>query len=77
MRKDIHQVCSRCDVCLLTKRNNKHRNHGLLSEKKAESEPWEILCIDLIGPYKVPTKKEPKQKKGLRAETLCFGDDRK
>ena len=54
MRKDVHKVCSRCDTCLLTKRNNK-RNYGLLPEKKAESEPWEILCVDLIGPYPIPT----------------------
>ena len=38
----------------VNKKNNK-RNYGLLPETKAESEPWEKLCIDLIGPYPVPT----------------------
>jgi len=38
----------------LTKRNNK-RNYGLLPEKKGESEPWEILCMNLIGPYPIST----------------------
>jgi len=37
MLKDLQKVCSQCDMCLLTKRNNK-RNYGLLPEKKAESE---------------------------------------
>ena len=61
MRKDVHKVCSKCATCALTKRSNK-RNYGLLPEKKAESEPWEILCIDLIGPYSIPTKKKRNQK---------------
>ena len=61
MRKDVHKVCSRCDTCLLTKRNNK-KNYGLLPEKKAESEPWEKLCIDLIGPYPIPTIGRKKNK---------------
>ena len=61
MRKDVHKVCSRCNTCLLTKRNNK-RNYGLLPEKEAESEPWEKLCIDLIGPYPIPTKGHKKTK---------------
>jgi len=61
MRKDVHKVCSRCNTCLLTKRKNK-RNYGLLPEKEAESEPWGKLCIDLIGPYPIPTKGHKKTK---------------
>jgi len=49
MRKDV------------TKRNNKG-NYGLLREKEAESEPWEKLCIDLIGPYPIPIKGHKKTK---------------
>jgi len=48
MRKDVHKVCSRCNMCLLTKRNNK-RNYGLLPEKEVEIEPREKLCIVLIS----------------------------
>jgi hypothetical protein len=28
-----------------------------LPEKKAEYKPWEHLCVDLIGPYKIKLKK--------------------
>jgi len=38
MHKDVHKVCSRCNTCLVTKRNNK-RSYGLLPEKEEESEP--------------------------------------
>ena len=61
MRKDVHNVCSRCNTCLLIKRNNK-RSYGLLPEKEAESEPWEKLCIGLIDPYPIPTKGHKKTK---------------
>jgi len=44
-------------MCPLTK-----RNYGLLPEKEAESELWEKLCIDLIGPYPIPTKGHKKTK---------------
>ena len=27
------------------------QKYGHLPAKKAESTPWEILCVDLIGPY--------------------------
>ena len=62
LRQDVKHVCSKCNTCLLTKRSNKTRKYGLLPEKKAESEPWEILCIDLIGPYPIPTKGHKKKK---------------
>jgi hypothetical protein len=36
--------------------------YGHLPEKEAESEPWEILCVDLIGPYILKRKgKKPLQ----------------
>ena len=75
MRKDVHKVCSRCDTCLLTKRNNK-KNYGLLPEKKAESEPWEKLCIDLIGPYPIPTigRKKNKEPPPLRLWAVTMID---
>ena len=49
-------------TCAFTKRNIKG-NYGLLPEKKAESEFWEILFIDLIGPYSIPTKRKDIRKK--------------
>ena len=34
--------------------------YGKLPPKEAEAEPWDKLCVDLIGPYKI----ERKAKKG-------------
>jgi hypothetical protein len=32
------------------------KKYGHLPEKKAEASPWEILCVDLIGPYTIKRK---------------------
>ena len=37
-------------------------NMEKLPEKQAEAEPWEKLCVDLIGPYMI---KETKNKKKI------------
>ena len=48
-----------CHTCQLTK--TKKVKYGKLPEKEAEIIPWDTLCIDLIGPYKLkqPNKKMP------------------
>jgi transposase InsO family protein len=37
-----------------------HAKYGKLPEKEAEGNPWEILCVDMIGPYQIkrPQKKD-------------------
>ena len=50
----VLQVCARCDACQRTKRNKK--KYGHLPPKQAETIPWETLCIDVIGPYKIKRK---------------------
>jgi Integrase zinc binding domain len=49
LRKDDQTICETCDVCQRTKRIN--IKYGHLPEKVAESNPWDILCVDIIGPY--------------------------
>ena len=34
------------------------KKYGHLSAKKAEDIPWDILCVDLIGPYTVTIDKK-------------------
>jgi transposase InsO family protein len=54
----VHSVCSKCPTCQICKTSSK--KYGKLPPKEAESEPWEKLCVDLIGPYKVKRQgKEP------------------
>ena len=33
--------------------------YGTLPPKVAESKPWDKLCVDLIGPYKIRRKGKP------------------
>jgi hypothetical protein len=33
-----------------------HKKYGHLPSKETEAEPWERLCVDLIGPYTIKHK---------------------
>ena len=66
MRKSIEQHINTCDVCQKHKRNKK--KFGLLPPKEAETEPWEKLCVDLIGPYTFEEKRKRTTK--LKAVTM-------
>jgi hypothetical protein len=58
LRDVVHDVCSKCLTCQRTKIS--FQKYGHLPTKTAEGEPWEILCVDLIGPYTIKrTDKEP------------------
>ena len=37
----------------LSNHKTKTIKYGKVPEKEAESEPWDKLCVDLIGPYKI------------------------
>ena len=54
MRDHITSVVSTCASCQRNKR--RHKKYGLLPEKEAEALPWDRLCVDLIGPYKINRK---------------------
>ena len=49
--KDAENHCKHCHTCQITKRTKK--KYGHLPPKVAEVQPWDTLCIDLIGPYTV------------------------
>ena len=54
LRKTVHEVCSKCESCQFLKRNKKL--YGKLPPKKAETNPWDVLCVDLIGKYQFSPK---------------------
>jgi transposase InsO family protein len=54
LRHDVQTTCSKCYTCQLTKKQ--HRKYGKLPIKEAEAEPWDVLCVDLIGPYYIKRK---------------------
>ena len=51
--QDVECLCSTCEVCQLTKEERKR--YGLLPPKIAESDPWLMLCVDLVGPFTIKT----------------------
>jgi transposase InsO family protein len=57
MRDQITNYVKRCPSCQRNKR--KQKKYGLLPPKEAEATPWDKLCVDLIGPYKIRRKGKP------------------
>jgi transposase InsO family protein len=54
MRDQITNYVRSCPTCQRSKR--KVKMYGHLPVKEAESEPWDKMCIDLIGPYTIQRK---------------------
>ena len=54
LQEYVHQFCKTCAICQKTKLSKK--KYGHLPEKRAEANPWDVLCVDLIGPYKITRK---------------------
>ena len=59
LSKTVHEVCSKCMACQFLKRNKKQ--YGKLPPKEAESKPWDVLCVDLIGQYQFTPKGRDKK----------------
>ena len=55
LQKSVYNICSKCHTCQFLKRNI--RNYGKLPAKQAETKPWDTLCIDLIGKYRMTPNK--------------------
>ena len=47
-------MCKKCPTCQRAKTTN--QKYGKLPPKQAETNPWDTLCVDLIGPYTIPRK---------------------
>ena len=50
----VEETVKTCPTCQKTKRS--YKKYGKLPEKVAECQPWEKVCIDLIGPYTLKPK---------------------
>jgi hypothetical protein len=44
-------LCSTYQVCQMTKKERK--KYGLLPPRIAESDPWVMVCVDLVGPFTI------------------------
>jgi hypothetical protein len=54
LRKTVHDICSKCPTCQKAKVTN--QKYGKLPAKQAKENPWDTLCVDLLGPYKLKRK---------------------
>ena len=54
MRKTIRKLCEVCPTCQKNKQDNP--KFGNLPPEEAEATPWDRMCVDLIGPYKIRRK---------------------
>jgi hypothetical protein len=53
LTRDVQSYCKTCKVCQFNKKTRKQ--YGKLPIKEAETNPWEIVPVDLVGPWKVKT----------------------
>ena len=68
LEDDFARVCKTCDTCQRTKKTK--LKYGKLPAKEAEGNPWDTLCIDLIGPYTI----DRHNKKNLTLHCLTMID---
>ena len=68
LHAEVEEVCKKCTTCQLTKKTK--QKYGHLPPKKAEAIPWDTLCIDLIGPYKI----DKKSNKGYKLHCMTMID---
>ena len=54
LRNHVLACVQTCDICQRYKKQKRHYGH--LPTKAAEAQPWETLCVDLIGPYQIRRK---------------------
>ena len=52
LRTTVHDVCKKRPTCQRAKTTN--QKYGKLPPKHAETNPWDTICVDLIGPYTIP-----------------------
>ena len=55
LQRSVHDICKKCHTCQIAK-TTKHK-YGHIPEKSPEVKPWDVLCVDMIGPYTIPRKK--------------------
>ena len=64
LRSEVSTFCKTCELCQVSKRQRK--KYGYLKAKEAESDPWEQVYIDLVGPLSV------KLPNGKKKQLLCL-----
>jgi hypothetical protein len=53
LTRNVQTYCKTCKLCQFNKKTRKQ--YGKLPAKHAETKPWEIVQVDIVGPGKVKT----------------------
>jgi hypothetical protein len=56
LTKDVQSHCKKC---------NESKKYGRLPARIADATPWEIICVDLVGPWSVRTPSGTKKIKAF------------
>ena len=64
MRSTVRAYVKKCHSCQVNKRKSK--KYGKLPPKLVVTNPWECLCVDLIGPYTL------RGKDGTEIDFMCL-----
>ena len=67
LSEDVASFVKRCHKCQLCK--NPRKKYGHLPAKEFTDNPWDTLCVDMIGPYSITTKDD--KELTLHAMTMC------
>ena len=54
IRTTVHDVSKKCPTCQRAKTTN--HKYGKLPPIQDETNPWDTLYVDLIGPYTIPRR---------------------
>ena len=57
IRKTVKDIVSKCETCQKCKKQK--LKYGHIPPKEAETIPWQHLCVDAIGPYKIKRRGQP------------------
>ena len=67
LRSVVHDICTKCPTCQKYKKS--YKKYGHLPEKEAKGQPWQKLCVDLIGPYNI-AQQDNKKPLSIRCATM-------
>jgi hypothetical protein len=67
LTQDVERLCSTCQVCQMTKKERIIKIYELFPPKITESDPWVLVCVDLVGPFTIRT---PTKTHSLHALTM-------
>ena len=74
--KDISEFVKTCNICQKNKNTNNARSGKIPMKDNLQINPWEVLSVDLIGPWRATIEDiNSKQKETMQINALMMMDD--